>query len=233
MKQIIYAVEDDAALQELYSFSLENEFECRCFGEGESFFDELTKGVKNSSVYLVPDLILLDIMLPGDDGFTILSRLKSDGATSHIPVIIVSAKGEEISKVKGLNLGADDYIAKPFSILELVARIKANLRKSGKPVNDDNIIYKDIVIDSVKHRITANGKQMQTTLKEYNLLCLLCRNPEKVQKREAIFAEVWGNSFVGETRTLDIHIKEIRRKLSEAESEVIIQTIRGVGYMLV
>jgi len=229
MKQKIFAVEDDAALQELYSFSLENEFDCRCFDDGDSFFDELSRSVRNSSI--VPDLILLDIMLPGDDGFTILSRLKADKTTSHIPVIIISAKGEEISKVKGLNLGADDYISKPFGILELIARIKANLRKSGRTTGE-NTVYRDIIIDSYKHCITVNGKQIQTTLKEYNLLCLLCQNPEKVQKREAIFGEVWGNSFVGETRTLDIHIKEIRRKLSEAGSEVTIQTIRGVGYMI-
>jgi two-component system alkaline phosphatase synthesis response regulator PhoP len=223
MKQTIFAVEDDTALQELYTYSLENEFDCRCFDDGESFFAVLLKDI--------PDLILLDIMLPGDDGFTILSRLKADKKTAHIPVIIVSAKGEEISKVKGLNMGADDYIAKPFGVLELVARIKANLRKNSKTAVE-NIIYKDMTIDFAKHQITVNGKQIQTTLKEYNLLCLLCENAEKVQEREVIFNEVWGDNFIGETRTLDIHIKELRRKLSEAESKAAIQTIRGVGYML-
>ena len=225
MKQMIFAVEDDAALQELYIYSLENEFDCRCFDDGESFFDAL------SNINNIPDLILLDIMLPGDDGFTILSRLKADSTTAHIPVIIISAKGEEISKVKGLNLGADDYISKPFGVLELSARIKANLRKNNK-LSGEKIIYKDIVIDSAKHRITANGKQIQTTYKEYNLLCLLCKNTEKVQERKNIFNEVWGENFLGETRTLDMHIKELRKKLSEAKSEVTIQTIRGVGYIL-
>ena len=223
MKQKIFAVEDDAALQELYVYSLENEFDCRCFDEGESFFS----AIKESN----PDLIILDIMLPGDDGFTILSRLKADKATSYIPVIMVSAKGEEISKVKGLNMGADDYISKPFGVLELTARIKANLRKSGKTATE-NIEYKDIMIDNSKHCITAAGKQIQTTLKEYNLLSLFCINAGKVQTREVIFNNVWSDSFVGETRTLDIHIKELRKKLTETESEVNIRTIRGVGYML-
>ncbi|MCL2775588.1 MAG: response regulator transcription factor [Oscillospiraceae bacterium] len=234
MKQIIFAVEDDAAIQELYTYSLENDFDCHCFDNGNSFFDALSKGIQDP--FIIPDLILLDIMLPGDDGYTILSRLKTNKLTSHIPVIMVSAKGEEISKVKGLNMGADDYLSKPFGILELLARIKANLRKNNKSNRtaneNDNIVYKDIVIDFTKHSITANGAQIQTTLKEYNLLCLLCENAGKVQERENIFSEVWKNDYIGETRTLDIHVKELRKKLSEAESKVVIQTIRGVGYML-
>ena len=223
MKQIIFAVEDDAAIQELYAYALENDFDCRCFGDGASFFAALSGGN--------PDLVLLDVMLPGEDGFSILSRLKSEKATAHIPVIMVSARGEEISKVKGLNMGADDYVAKPFGVLEIVARIKANLRKNNKAASP-NTGYKDIVIDHSKHCIIANGKLLQTTLKEYNLLRLLCENAEKVQGREAIFSAVWSDSFIGETRTLDIHIMELRRKLAKAESAAAIETIRGVGYML-
>ena len=223
MKQKIFAVEDDPSLQELYVYTLENEFDCRCFDDGKSFFEAVANGA--------PDLILLDIMLPGEDGFTILSRLKAGQTTARIPVIMVSAKGEEISKVKGLNIGAHDYIAKPFGALELVARIKANLRKSGKP-ESESITFKDIDIDSSKHSVTVNGKPVQTTLKEYNLLRLLCENAGTVQERETIFKEVWGGDFIGETRTLDIHIKELRKKLSEAESQAIIQTVRGVGYIL-
>ena len=226
MKKTIYVVEDDTAIQELYSYSLENEFNCFCFGEGEPFF----KAISNDK----PDLILLDVMLPGEDGFKILSKLKSDKATSLIPVIMVSAKGEELSKVKGLNMGADDYIAKPFGVMELGARIKANLRKvsASNKLIIENVTYKDIVIDSTKHKVTVKDKTIQTTLKEFNLLRLLCENKEKVCRREEIFEEVWGDSYIGETRTLDIHIKELRKKLVEAKSETTIQTIRGVGYML-
>jgi len=223
MKQTIYAVEDDVSIQELYTYSLENEFDCRCFDNGKAFFDALESGM--------PALILLDIMLSGDDGFAILSRLKEDTLTSHIPVIMVSAKGEEVSKVKGLNMGADDYIAKPFGILELVARIKANLRKSGKNTAESTE-FKDVMIDHSKHCVIVNGIQLQTTLKEYNLLCLLCENAEKVQEREVIFNKVWGDNFIGETRTLDFHINELRKKLADAESKAAIQTIRSVGYML-
>ena len=223
MKKRIFVIEDDAALQELYIYSLENEFDCRCFDDGKAFFDFIATEH--------PDLVLLDIMLPDDDGYSILSRLKADKATEHIPVIMVSAKGEELSKVKGLNLGAADYIAKPFGVLELVARIKANLRKN--PNTTENITYKDIEIDLSKHQILVNGICIQATLKEFNLLHLLCKNAEKVQEREHIFNEVWGSNFMGETRTLDIHIKEVRKKLSEANSEAEIKTIRGVGYILV
>ncbi|MCL1834730.1 MAG: response regulator transcription factor [Oscillospiraceae bacterium] len=223
MKQTIFAVEDDAAIQELYTYSLADDFDCRCFYDGESFFDALAG--------CVPDLVLLDIMLPGEDGFAILSRLKSESKTALVPVIMVSAKGEEITKVKGLNMGADDYIAKPFGVMELVARVKANLRKN--PKNDAaGSSFKDIAIDYAKHRINVNDTPIRTTLKEYNLLSLLCENAEKVLDREYIFREVWGEGFMGETRTLDIHIKELRKKLSGAQSSAAIQTIRGVGYML-
>jgi len=221
---MIYAVEDDASLQEVYRYSLEEEFDCRCFDDGESFFGAIAKES-------APDLILLDVMLPGDDGFSILARLKDDIKTAHIPVLMVSAKGEEISKVRGLNMGADDYIAKPFGVLELVARIKANLRKSGAETKE-SVAYKDIIIEHARRRITVNGTMIRTTLKEYNLLCFLCENHERVQERDKIFSAVWDSDFSGETRTLDIHIKELRKKLSEAGSEAAIQTVRGVGYML-
>ncbi|MCL1912298.1 MAG: response regulator transcription factor [Eubacteriaceae bacterium] len=223
MKQTIFAVEDDRAIQELYEFTLEQDFDCHCFYDGESFFGAFEK--------TSPDLILLDIMLPGEDGYAILAKLKENGSTSNIPVIMVSAKGEEISKVKGLNLGADDYISKPFGVLELVARIKANLRRTAK--STENVAYKNILIDYSKHRILVDEVALKTTLKEYNLLCLLAENAETVQMRETIFNEVWGDSFIGETRTLDIHIKDLRKKLAEAGSEAVIQTIRGVGYMLI
>jgi len=223
MKKQIYVVEDDTALQELYTYTLENEFDCLCFSGSDSFYGALT--VKK------PDLVLLDIMLPGDDGFKILTQLKGNKTTEHIPVIMVSAKEEEVSKVRGLNMGADDYISKPFGVLELIARIKVHLRKNKKTT--DSIAFKDVEINPEKHQVTISGTPIQVTNKEYNLLRLLCENAEKVQERESIFVEVWGESFMGETRTLDIHIKELRKKLSEAESQAEIKTIRRVGYMLV
>jgi len=227
MKQIIYAVEDDAALQELYAYSLESEFDCRLFNDGKSFFEALKSADENQK----PDLILLDIMLPCDDGFAILARLKENKTTAHIPVIMVSAKGDEASKVKGLNMGADDYMAKPFSVLELIARMKANLRKNVSK-EASSVAYKDIVVNHTKHQIIANGNYLQLTLKEYNLLSLLCENAEKVQKRDVIFSIVWDDDFIGETRTLDIHIKRLRKKLEESGSKAVIETVRGVGYVL-
>ncbi|MCL2754685.1 MAG: response regulator transcription factor [Oscillospiraceae bacterium] len=238
MKPVIFAVEDDPSLQELYLYSLEHEFECSCFDNSDTLFealDALSVLDKNPKIAKnLPDLILLDVMLPGDNGFSILSRLKSDRRYNDIPVIMVSAKGEEISKVKGLNMGASDYIAKPFGVLELVARIKANLRKTVQSKNSAEIIkYKNITVDRSKHKISVNGVRLNLTLKEHKLLLLLSENAEKVQEREIIFAEVWGNDFVGETRTLDIHVKELRRKLAEVNCKASIQTIRGVGYMMI
>ena len=223
MKYVVYVVEDDSALQELYYYSLEDEFECSCFDNAKAFFDALKENL--------PHLIILDIMLPESDGFTILERLKADIVTSSIPVIMVSAKNSEIVKVKSLNMGADDYIAKPFGILELIARIKVNIRKYNLS-SADSFTYKDICIDHTTHSITINGAAVGMPLKEYSLLLLLCENAHRVNKREEIFARVWGESFMGETRTLDVHIKDLRRKLKENNSEVGIQTIRGVGYLL-
>lgn len=222
MKPLIYAVEDDPALRELYELSLENEFECTCLNDGDELYAALRARL--------PDLIILDIMLPGDDGFAILSKLKSRETSADIPVIMVSAKNEEIAKVKGLNTGADDYISKPFGVLELIARIKANLRKYARPAANPS--FKDIQVDTAKYQVTVKGVALKMTNKEYKLLSLLCEQAGRVQSRDTIFAKVWGEDYFGETRTLDIHIKELRRKLKNAASEAVIETVRGVGYML-
>ena len=221
MKRTVYAVEDDTSLQEIYTYSLADEFNCLCFNDSPELFAALDHGY--------PDLIILDIMLPGEDGFAILSRLKNNGRTSNIPVIMISAKGEEVHKLCGLNQGAADYITKPFSVLEFIARVKANL--PGKP-GTENVEYKDIVFDAGRHRVTINGIPVYCTLKEYNLLLFLCSNAQKLQTRETLFSKVWDTAFIGETRTLDIHIKELRKKLKEAGSEAYIQTVRSIGYIL-
>ena len=222
MKKLIYVVEDDAALRELYTYTLENEYDCSCFDCGVSFFEAMKTAL--------PHLVILDIMLPGDDGLKILTDLKQTIETAQIPVIMVSAKDEEITKVKGLNMGADDYITKPFGVLELAARIKATLRKT--PQQAEMLIYKDITIDFIKHQISVKNTPIQATHKEYKLLCFLCEHNETALEREDIFKEVWGEYFMGETRTLDIHIKELRKKLALSESVTQIKTIRKVGYML-
>ncbi|MDR0248641.1 MAG: response regulator transcription factor [Oscillospiraceae bacterium] len=222
MKRTIYALEDDPALRELYLYTLEREFNCRCFGESGELFAAMGEGA--------PDLILLDIMLPGEDGFAVLSRLKSS-AFAAVPVIMVSAKGEEISKVKGLDMGACDYIAKPFGVLELVARVNAHLRDAPSALQ--TLTHKDITVDDTRHAVLVRGAAVRATLKEYNLLRYLCERPGAVRRREDIFRAVWGEGYMGETRTLDIHIRQLREKLAVAGSEASIRTVRGVGYTLV
>ncbi|MEG1394129.1 MAG: response regulator transcription factor [Clostridia bacterium] len=220
----IFAVDDEDSIRELYSCALEGaDFETKCFENGDLLFSAL----QSQS----PDLIILDIMLDGMDGYKILAKLKQDTRFENIPVIMVSAKGEEINKVKGLNLGADDYLAKPFGVLELIARVKANLRKLAKNSSPQNC-YKDINIDENLHKISIKNECAKLTLKEYNLLKLLVENAGKTLDRDAILNAIWGEDYVGDTRTLDTHIKDLRKVLSEKESDVVISTIRGVGFLL-
>ena len=219
-KPLIYAVDDEENIRELFSCALAGAgFDSECFICG----DDLFEGIKKQ----VPDLILLDIMLDGADGYAILKRLKSEVSTRDIPVIMVSAKGEEISKVKGLNLGAGDYMAKPFGVLELIARINANLRKSNVK---KTVSYKDIEIDDGKHEIKVKGERADLTLKEYEILKLLVKSAPDVVEREKILNDVWGDDFFGETRTLDIHIASVRKALKNSAAEI--NTVRGVGYSL-
>jgi two-component system alkaline phosphatase synthesis response regulator PhoP len=222
MKPLIYAVDDEEAIRELYDCAVSNaEMICSSFENA----DELFSAVRTK----LPDLIILDIMLDGMNGYEILQRLKNDTKTAGISVIIVSAKDDEISKVKGLYSGADDYLSKPFGIMELIARIKANLRKNKqiKPA-----AYKDISIDGNKHQIFVNGAVLPLTLKKYNLLKELVENAESVLNRDDLLNKIWGYGFQGETRTLDIHIAELRKALSAAGSETEIITVRGIGYSL-
>ncbi len=221
-KKLVYAVDDEENIRDLYMCAITGAgFDCECFPGGEELFGAL----KNR----LPDIILIDIMLEGMDGYEILKTLKGSPSTAGIPVIMVSAKGEEISKVKGLNMGADDYIAKPFGVLELVARINAGLRRV--PAAERNTLsYGDIVIDEAKHAVTAGGEEVSLTLKEYELLKLLVTAAPYVVRREELLNKVWGENYFGETRTLDIHIANLRKAIAGAVTGI--HTVRGVGYNL-
>lgn len=218
-KPVVFCVDDEESIREVYSYSLEGSFDARCFQNAEELFAAL----KN----VTPDVILLDVMLEGTDGFEILKRIKSMPVLSDVAVIMVSAKGAEIDKVKGLNLGADDYVAKPFGILELIARINANIRKNAK--KSEILSYKDIKIDDSKHEVYVSDTPVELTVKEYELLKLLLLNHEKVVRRNDILDAVWGKDY-GETRTLDIHVAELRKVLLCADAKI--ATVRGVGYSL-
>ena len=219
-KKLVYAVDDEEAIRDVYRYALEGAgFEIRCF-VGEN--DLLVATEKR-----VPDIFILDIMLDGADGYEILKNLKQNPHTRNVPVIMVSAKTSEIDKVKGLDLGADDYLAKPFGVLELVARINAKLRSSKK--SGGAISYKDVVIDCDKREVTVGGRLVALTLKQYELLKLLAENAGKVLERDFLLDNVWGDNY-GETRTLDIHVGELRKVLSFSDSEI--ATVRGVGYVL-
>ena len=224
MKYSIYIVEDDNSIRDLYEMAFDNEeFSCTSFSRAEDMFDAL-KSQK-------PNLIILDIMLPGIDGLTALKQLKSSQETTDIPVIIASAKGDEDSKVRGLDIGADDYIAKPFGMLELIARVKANLRKvSYRKSEQLQLRAGEITINDAEHIVLVNDQPVVITLKEYNLLKLLISRQDIVIPREVILKEVWGYDFVGETRTLDMHIKSLRAKLGVYTQVPYIKTVRGVGY---
>lgn len=218
--KLIYAVDDEESIRELYACALSGVgYRVLCFPDGESFFTALQKEM--------PALALLDIMLEGQSGFDILKRLRSDPLFAELPVIMVSAKGEEVNKVKGLNLGADDYIAKPFGVMELCARIGALLRRTGKVAG---LSYRGIEIDESRHAVSVNGLPLSLSRKEYALLRLLLKNAPAVLSREEILSSVWGEDYVGETRTLDMHIASLRRQIAGSGAQI--RTVRGVGYAI-
>lgn len=227
-EQKIYLVEDDENIRELVKCTLESfAYEVSAFETAEEMLSQAGKSL--------PDLILLDIMLPGMDGIAALRALKADPKTEPVPVIMLTAKNSEIDKVRGLDLGADDYIGKPFGILELTARVRTALRRQEKkaaPVPPAVITAGDLCIDDQKHRVTQNGEPVELTLKEYQLLKTLAENRDRVMPREELLNVIWGIDFAGETRTLDMHIKSLRAKLSDnPDSPKYIKTVRGVGYL--
>ncbi len=217
---MIYCVEDDKSIREIEMYTLQSTgFETKGFEDGHSFFEELKEKK--------PDLILLDVMLPDEDGISILTKLKKNPDTSDIPVIIASAKGEEYDKIKGLDTGADDYLAKPFGMMEMISRIKAVLRRSIHAVSS-NLTSGNIEMDLNSHIVKVNGEQVDLTLKEYELLKLFISHPGIVYSREALLNKIWEVEYYGETRTVDVHIRTLRSKLKEEGNRI--TTVRGVGY---
>ena len=219
---MIYIVEDDENIREMESYALKNSgFEVIGFGEGKSFFAAIEKRI--------PLLVVLDIMLPGDDGLEILKKIKAGEKTKNLPVIMVTAKTAEIDAVKGLDGGADDYITKPFGIMEFISRVKAVLRRSLKQ-EKDSLVFGEIFMDDKKRIVMVSGKNCELTYKEYELLKYFMSNESMVLSREMIMDKVWGTDFEGESRTLDMHIKTLRQKLEDAGKYI--KTVRNVGYKL-
>lgn len=221
---MIYYVEDEKNIRELVEYALlANGFEIKCFAEGAALWQELRKDVR-------PELILLDIMLPGENGLEILHRLKDDAKTKDIPVIMVTAKGSEYDKVLGLDSGADDYIAKPFGMMEMVSRIKAVLRRTKKEEAGDDLVYEDIRVCNASHKVFVQDQEVELTKKEYDLLSHLIRNQGVVLTRDQLLNSIWGYDFDGETRTVDVHVRSLRQKLGQAGDYV--ATVRGIGYRI-
>ena len=221
---MIYLVEDDDNIRELVVYTLNSTgFESCGFSTPSEFYRAVEKNV--------PSLILLDIMLPEEDGLSILTKLKASPKTEDVPVIMLTAKDTELDKVKGLELGADDYIVKPFGMMELVARVKARLRSSkSKAAAMSEYRIKGLYVCPEKHIIEVDGKAVQLTLKEFEVLCLLLQNRNVVLTRDRILNTIWGYSFDGENRTVDVHIRTLRQKLGTAGD--IVETIRGIGYKI-
>lgn len=221
---LIYVVEDDKSIQEIESYALSNVgYRVEGFETGEGFYRALQKEQ--------PDLILLDIMLPDEDGLSIVKKLRADRETVMIPILLVTAKTTEIDKVKGLDIGADDYLTKPFGVMELISRVKALLRRSERTEEKEKVLtFGSITLNREKHSVTVNGKPCELTYKEYELLKLLLANAGIVTSREVILDRIWGTDFEGESRTLDMHIKTLRQKLGPGGS--LIKTVRNVGYLL-
>lgn len=222
---MIYLVEDDSNIRELVEYTL-----CSLGLETKGFaspveFEKAMKAIK-------PKLILLDIMLPEKDGLSLLKELKSDKETEDIPVILLTAKGSEMDKVKGFEAGADDYIPKPFGMMELVARVKARLRSSSKaPCAETDGYEMGILSVSIKeHTVKVNNKAVTLTLKEFEMLRMLLENKNAVLTRDQILNRIWGYSFDGESRTVDVHVRTLRQKLGDAGE--LIRTVRGIGYKI-
>ena len=220
---MIYCVEDDTSIRELVLYALKaSNFEAEGFADGAAFFAALEEKR--------PELILLDIMLPGMDGIEILKNLRANSATRDIPVIMATAKGTEYDKVLGLDLGADDYLSKPFGMMEMVSRIRAVLRRAAPKTEEKSLRLGDLEMQPESHTVTAKGERVELTLKEYELLKLFLLHPGRVYTREQLLEKIWGTDFLGETRTVDVHIGTLRTKLGPCGEYI--RTVRGVGYRM-
>ena len=220
---MIFCVEDDRGIRELMTYTLNaSGYDALGLKDGK----ELDEALKNEK----PCLITLDIMLPNEDGISILKRLKNDERYHDIPIIMASAKGEEYDKVIGLDLGADDYLAKPFGMMEMVSRIKAVLRRSEVTNKKQELRNGPIYLNNIKHIVNVDGEEIELTLKEYELLLLFMNNIGIVFTREHLLASIWDSNFVGESRTIDVHVGTLRNKLGNCGS--CIKTLRGVGYKM-
>ena len=220
---MIWIVDDDSTIRDIEVYTLNTTgFEAKGFPGGGPMFEALKTET--------PELIVLDIMMPGDDGITILKKLRSNPSTKDIPIIMATAKGTEMDMITGLDTGADDYLVKPFGIMTLVSRIKAVLRRCGKQKSDTLLSAHGIVMDTESHEVRVYGEDVELTKKEFAILLLFLRSPGKVYTRENLMSEVWGAEYCGESCTVDMHIKTLRQKLGEASG--CIKTVVGIGYRM-
>ena len=220
---MIWCVEDDSRIREIAIYALKSAgFEVKGFEDGRAFWEAL-KLEK-------PKLILLDIMLPGIDGIELLEKIKESTEYSDIPVIMATAKGEEYDRIRGLELGADDYIVKPYSVMEMISSVKAVLRRSNPKTEANVLKYNDLIVNIDAYTVTVDGERIQLTYKEFELLCIFLARPGRVFSREQLYTQVWNMDYLEDSRTLDMHIKTLRQKLGNYGK--LIETIRNVGYRL-
>ena len=220
---MIHVVEDDAGVRELELYALRQAgFEAEGFAEPSAFREALKT--------TLPDAVILDVMLPGEDGISILRSLRRETRTRRLPVILVTARDAEMDKVRGLDEGADDYLTKPFGVMELLARVRALLRRSGEAAPEECLTLGDVTLDRARHRVTAGGAEVVLTHMEFELLAFLMAHAGKAVTREVLLDDVWGIAYSGDTRTIDVHVRTLRQKLGD--SGRMIATIRNVGYRM-
>ncbi len=228
---MIYLVEDDDNIRKLVSYALVKDgFEVKGFPDAKAFWNELKEAEgRRPFAECLPELVLLDIMLPGEDGLSVLRKLKEDVGTEHVPVVMLTARGSEFDKVTGLDMGADDYVAKPFGTMELISRVRAVLRRYKKTWTKKVFEVGELYVEPAKHIVLVAGEEVFLSYKEYMLLLALLEAEGGVVGRDALLSKVWGEYYT-ESRTLDVHVRKLRVKLGEAGK--MIQTVKGVGYKM-